>query len=331
MRALILEPQIYTPDLICRLEMNGITCVTVDCLQQSDLLSTLSEASKSGQSFNVIFARLGFAFDEEVFRSAGSSLKLLVTPTTGLSHIDMGAAERYHINVLSLKPHTAFLRTVTSTAEHSWALLLSLLRRVPHAYEDVVDGNWVRDPYRGVELYGKTLGIWGLGRLGSLVAGYGRAFMMKVIAYDVRDSAFADQDNSHVERVDLSGLLCQSDVLSIHLPLNTENVGILDRDKLVLMKKNAILINTSRGELIDEDALLDCLNSEQLGGVALDVLNDDAIWNATVPEQHPLIAYSRTHRNALITPHIGGYTHEATYRTRSFMIDRFLEWLDEDN
>lgn len=325
MRTLCLEPHIYHPDLTDLLVKHGIEAVCADCVHQQDLIAVLTTAREAGQPFNAILARLGLAFDELVFENAGPALRYLLTPTTGLSHIDLIAAEQRNISVVSLKGRTNFLRTITSTAEQTWALLLAVLRHIPTAHQDVLDGCWDRVPHQGTELYGKTLGILGLGRLGTIVAGYGRAFMMHVVACDVRDAPFQQPENSHVERAAFDDVLRRADVLSVHLPLEPETAGIVNRERIGLMKPGAMLINTARGELVDEAALLAALESGALAGAGLDVLADDAVWDGHVPPRHPLIAYARERRNLILSPHLGGYTHEAVTRTRRFMVDCLLE------
>lgn len=325
MRALCLEPHIYHPDLTNLLAQHGIEVVCADCAQQQDLIAALTMARETGQPFNAIFARLGLAFDVGVFEATGPQLRYVLTPTTGLSHIDLAAADQRYIAVVSLKGRTDFLRTITSTAEQTWALLLAVSRHIPTAHQDVLDGRWDRVPHRGTELYGKTLGILGLGRLGTIVAGYGRAFMMHVVACDVRDEPFLSPENEHVERAGFDDVLRRANVLSIHLPLEPETAGIVNRERIGLLKPGAVLVNTARGELLDEAALLYALESGALAGAGLDVLADDAVWDGHVPPRHPLIAYAREHRNLILSPHLGGYTHEAVTRTRRFMVDCLLE------
>lgn len=283
-------------------------------LTRQDLLAQISE-------FDVLVVRLGFQIDREVIE-AGQRLKAIVTATTGLDHIDVEHAHSRGVTVLSLRGETKFLRSVSATAEHTWALLLALLRRIPQAYASVQAGNWNRDAFRGHELDGKRLGIVGLGRIGRKVARYGLAFGMKVFAYD----PYADEWMEGVERLpNLAGLLSCSDVLSLHLPLNDETAGMIGADELALLPNDAVLVNTSRGELIDEAALVAALENGHLAGAAVDVVAHER--QPEKRQQSPLLTYARTHHNLLITPHIAGATHESMAKTEVFMAHKLAAFL----
>ena len=326
-RALLLEPEDnYGAVTLERLRATGIEVVLEDCRSREQLGATLATAARQGSPFAALFVRLGLAIDGALL--AGSpGLKWVVTPTTGLDHIDVQAAERLGIRVLSLKGRTEFLRTVTSTAELTMALLLALVRRLPAAHADVLAGGWRRAPFAGQQLRGLTLGVVGLGRLGSQVAVYARAFEMSVLACDERDAAFNDGpfDLSFVQRRRLDALLAGSDVVSLHLPLEPRNRHILDAGHIARMRPGALLVNTARGELVDEGALLDALRLGALGGAALDVLEGDSRWEGRSPPAHPLLEYARGADNLVLTPHIGGYSRDAIVATRAHMAGVFCQ------
>jgi D-3-phosphoglycerate dehydrogenase len=305
-----LEPRRYSPEIRRPLEALGPVTYR-ECRGREELRAALREAP-----YRVVLTRIGLHFDRRAF-DAAPHLRWLGTPTTGLDHIDLEEAERRGVEVLSLRGELELLRTIPSTAEHTWTLLLALRRRLPAAHRDVLAGHWRREPFLGRELDGCTLGIVGHGRLGKMVAGYGRAFGMRVLAFDRDPSA-----DTGVEQVSLELLLGESDVLSLHLPLNAETHGFLSAHRLARMRPGAVLINTARGELIDEAALLEALQSGRLAGAALDVLAGDSAWDGRAPEDHPLIAYAREHDNLLLTPHIGGYGQAALNRTRRFLVEK---------
>ena len=245
-----------------------------------------------------------------------------MSATTGLDHIDTGAASERGIAVLSLQGETEFLRTVAATAEHTWALLLSLLRRVVPAAVSVREGEWDRDRFRGGELSGKRLGVLGLGRIGLKVAAYGQAFGMDVTAFD----PYVSEWPSEIRRAPtLEKLLGDADVLSIHIPLNAETSGLLRRERLALLPPGALLVNTSRGEIIDEAALAYDLERKHLGGAALDTICNER--DAQLREGSPLMALARTDDYLLITPHIGGATKESMARTELFMARKLARFL----
>lgn len=255
------------------------------------------------ERFDGYFASLQVRVDQQVL-SRARRLRVIVTPSTGLDHIDVPAAEARGIVVLGLKDDTAFLNQITATAELAWGLLLSTVRRLPWACAAAREGEWSRDRFRGTQLSGKTLGVLGYGRLGRMVADYGKAFRMRVIASDSKVLTPADG----VTLVDFDTLLRQADVLSIHIHLTDANRRLLDAAALATMKKGAIVINTSRGAIIDEAALLDALQAGRLAGAGLDVI--DGEWEPDI-RGHPLLRYAREHENLVVSPHIGGVTHES--------------------
>jgi D-3-phosphoglycerate dehydrogenase len=230
-------------------------------------------------------------------------LKAIATPTTGLDHLDLVAAAERGIAVLSIKNERALLDRITATAELAWALVLACSRRLPAAFDATRAGCWARDTLRGHQLAEKTCGIIGCGRLGTMVAQYARAFRMPVLGYDTREIHL-----DGVENVTLNELLARSDVISVHIHLTEANLGFLNRERIFRMKPGAILVNTSRGAIVDENAVVDALNAGHLGAYGTDVI--DGEWREDL-ENHPLIRHAREHDNAVITPHIGGITYES--------------------
>lgn len=313
-RLINIEPSGYSP------EAKNILCAfcQVDEIEMSrdEVLSVIPR-------YEILITRLGYEIDEDFLRRA-CNLKVIVTATTGLDHIDLQYASGRGIHVLSLKGETQFLRTVTATAEHTWGLVLSLLRKLPFAFQDVLSGSWERNRFKGTELKGKTLGIIGYGRLGRMVATYGKAFGMRVVAHDPHAK---DED---IELLDLGMLLAVSDIVSLHVPLADTTHNLIDDQSMAKMKKGAVLVNTSRGKVIDEKALLQALREGRLAGAALDVLADeeysrhaDGVW----PASDPLIQYARMHNNLLLTPHIGGLTSDSVEVTEIFMARKLQNYL----
>ncbi|MEO7653968.1 MAG: NAD(P)-dependent oxidoreductase [Bryobacteraceae bacterium] len=274
--------------------------------------------------FDVYFASLHVRLDREALAKA-NRLRVIATPSTGLDHIDLPAAAERGITILSLKEETAFLDQVTSTAELAWGLLLATVRRLPWAFGSALEGRWARDEFRGRQLSGKTVGVLGYGRLGRMVAEYGKAFRMRALACDVRDVDPAEG----VEMVDLDRLLRESDVLSIHVHLSNATRGMISRNEFVKMKRGAILINTSRGAIVDEGAMLEALRCGPIAGAGVDVI--DGEWDNDL-RQHPVIRYAREHQNLMISPHVGGITPEAQKMAYEFIagkLKRHLEHLAE--
>ena len=163
-RILNAEPSNYSPKATSILEQVG----QVDTHPQIDRSWLLQHISQ----YDVLIVRLGFQVDRQVI-DAGANLKTIISATTGLDHIDLAYAESKHIRILSLRGKVEFLRTIPATAEHTWALLLGLMRQIPWAFLSVLNGEWDRDLYKGNDLYRKKLGIVGLGRIGEKIANYG--------------------------------------------------------------------------------------------------------------------------------------------------------------
>ncbi len=311
-RLLNAEPLNYSED--ARRLLQGLGELDERWLNQAGLLECIG-------NYDVLIVRLGFRIDRELLE-AGHRLRAIVTATTGLDHIDLAHAAQRGIAVLSLRGEYDFLRSVPATAEHTWALLLALIRHIPWAHASVLEGRWVRDAFRGHDLSGRRLGILGLGRIGAKIARYGLAFDMDVAAYDPSPAAqLADVKACG----SMAELLRRSDVLSIHVPLTDQTHKLIGAAELKQLPPGALLVNTSRGAVMDEVALLAALASKRLAGAALDVINGEG-------DQHQLgrmalLSYARLHSNLLITPHIGGATVESMRATEVFMAEKLKRCL----
>ncbi len=272
---------------------------------------------------NILIVRLGHRVDNELFEKA-SKLKIVVTATTGLNHIDLDAAAMHGVTVLSLKGERAFLDSLTATAELTWSLLLALVRKLPEAIEHVNHGGWDRDLFKGNQLKEKVLGIVGYGRLGSIVARYGHAFDMRVIATD----PFVADMGLDVEKVEMTELLSTADVISLHVNYDETTHGMMDEKAFQKVKPGAVLVNTSRGELIDEKAMLKALDLGTLSGVALDVLSSESNKTASWPNDSEVWKRLSSDLNILIAPHIGGATFESMEETEIFMANKLKRYIN---
>lgn len=297
-----------------RLALRALALVDEVEADRKYLLENVSE-------YHGLFIGLRNIIDREVLDRA-EQLRCIVTPTTGLNHIDMAFAEAKGVTVLSLRGETEFLSTVSATAELAWGMLLALVRKIPAANQSVIAGEWARDNFYGNELRGRTLGILGFGRLGRMLCAYGQAFGMKVLTHDIRPVSVVD-----VESVGLTELLERSDVISVNLALNDESRGMLGREEFSHIKKGAFLLNTARGEILDEDALLEGLVTGRLAGAAIDVMAGETSGNQSWLKESKLRAYARDHSNLLITPHIGGVTYESVEKTNRFIIQKLANYL----
>lgn len=310
LKILNVEPDEYSGE--ARFILNQIGRLVEQNMERNELLRRIYE-------FDVLIVRLRHQVDEELMNAA-SNLKVIVSATTGLDHIDMDCAASKNIAVLSLRSEVEFLKTIPATAELTWGLLLALTRNIPSAHVSVLNGQWQRDRFKGHELSGKRLGILGLGRIGEKVARYGLAFGMQVAAYDSRRK---DAMPGVEMKESMEALLCETDILSIHVPLNDETANMVGAKELNLLPRGSYLVNTARGAIVDETTLLDALKSGHLAGAALDVLSGERTKGNS-----PLIEHARAHSNLLLTPHIGGATHESMRATEIFMANKLKDHVE---
>jgi len=274
------------------------------------------------EHFDCFLTPLGVRSSAEVI-SRATRLKLIATPTTGTDHIDLSAAAAQGIAVFSLREDRELLNEITSTAELAWALLLAVVRRLPHAFESVKSGRWESAPHRGHQLSGKTLGVLGYGRLGQFVAEYGTAFRMAVLVCDNKSHSNLP---SGIKQVGFEDLLRGSDVLSIHIHLTEENRNLFDQRAFQMIKPGTVLINTSRGAIIDEGALLDSLRNGRLAAAGVDVMCGEERADIA---NHPLVQYARSHHNLVISPHIGGVTFEPLALVCRRMAERIVAFMEK--
>tara|TARA_Y100000588_G_scaffold89019_1_gene95402 strand:- start:27342 stop:28310 length:969 start_codon:yes stop_codon:yes gene_type:complete len=288
-----------------------------------ELELTRAQLLKQIGKYHVLIVRLSYEIDKNVI-DAATNLVAIVSATTGLDHIDKEYADSKGIQILSLQGEAKFMDTVSASAEHTWALILALQRKIPSAFTSVQDGQWNRDDYKGHDLDGAKLGIVGLGRVGRKIANYGLAFNMDVMAFDSHNSHW----HSSVDRAEcLDDLLQYGDVVTLHVPLNNDTKNMIRAKQIGQMRDGSVLINTSRGQLIDEQALLSALESGKLSGAALDVLSDERL--ITKLNINPLLEYARKYENLIITPHIAGATHESMAKTELFMAKKLGKYLSE--
>jgi D-3-phosphoglycerate dehydrogenase len=229
---------------------------------------------------------------------AGKRLKFIGRAGVGVDNIDVAAATRRGIVVIN-SPRS----NTVSTAEHTMALMLAVAREIPRAHATVTSGRWERDTFRGVELAGKTLGVVGLGRVGREVAIRAAAFQMRVIACD--PFVAADQAlEIGVELMKLPDVIRQSDWISMHVPLGMDTQGLIGTREIAAMKDGVVIVNCSRGGVVDEAALLAALDAGKVRAVAMDVFEKEP------PGDSALLRHPRS----VFTPHLGAATLDAQQR-----------------
>lgn len=249
-------------------------------------------------AYDALIIRSGTQVSAAVI-AAADNLKVIARAGVGVDNVDVSAASQRGIIVVN-----APTGNVSAAAEHAVALMMALARNIPAAYASMTRGEWNRKAFMGVELRDKTLGLIGLGRVASQVARRALGLGMNVLAYDPYVSSdYAG--NLGAELVELEPLLETSDFISVHLPLTDKTRNMLDAARLSRCKPGVRIVNTARGGIIDEVALLAALDSGQVAGAALDVFVSEPL-----PPDSPL----RAHPRLLTTPHIGGSTNEAQHQ-----------------
>ena len=311
---ILTEPEGYSEKAKAMLRKIGPVFSWAEIKNRKDILATA----------DIVAVKLGIKISK-TFLDCLPGLKIIATSTTGLNHIDIKAAARRGINIISLRGETKFLRTITPTAEETLGLMIMLTRNLPWGFDAVRRGRWDKEKLYGHELNGKTLGVLGFGRLGSMVAKMARSFGMKIVACDpyVPKSAMA---RAGAVKVSTDELFRKSDAVTVHVLLTDKTRALVKRRHFKLMKPSAYFINTARGELVDEKALLEALEKKRIAGAALDVLSNEDPEGRHV-RRHPLVRYAKRHQNLIIVPHLGGATFESMAKTEEFIAEKIVQVL----
>jgi D-3-phosphoglycerate dehydrogenase len=243
------------------------------------------------------------------------SVRLVARAGTGTDSIDTGALDESGIALA-----TASGANSRAVVEHTWALILGCLRRIAEADRSLREGRWEKARFLGTEVFGKTLGVVGLGRVGGEVARVGLALGMRVVWTDPHVSS-EESGLPDARRVALDELLESADVVTLHLPLDSGTEYLLDEEGLRRMKAGGLLVNTARGGLVDERALVRVLDDGHLAGAAMDVFESE-------PDVPAALA---RHERVLVTPHIGGATRESQARVGSDLARAVLAWWDGEH
>jgi len=275
----------------------------VELLRQSfevDLGLEMSdeELREAIAGYDAILIRSATQLTAELIERA-DNLKVIGRAGTGVDNVDIAAATRRGIVVANAPESNSI-----AAAEHSLALALALFRNVPRADASLAEGRWDRANFKGAELYGKTLGVIGFGRIGQLVARRAQGFEMEVVAFDKFVTAERFRELGVEGLDDLDELYARADVITLHVPKTPETVNLIDADAIAAMKDGARIVNCARGELVDLDALLAGLESGKVGGAALDVFPAEPFTD------HPILSRP----DVVVTPHLGASTAEAQDR-----------------
>ncbi|MBL7051781.1 MAG: hydroxyacid dehydrogenase [Nanoarchaeota archaeon] len=267
------------------------------------------------EDYSILAIKVDLKIDKEMLDKA-SNLKVIASATTGVNHIDLDYAKQKGVEVIFLKG-----TNTSSTAEYVFAMLFSLYRRVYPARNILLQGIWDRVTFIGSSLDGKTFGIVGLGKIGRHVAKIANGFGMKVVAYDPYLSESVFRENN-VEKKELGDLLKVSDVVTLHTFLNEETRKMFDMSKFKLMKENAVLINCSRGEIVNDEDLVKALKEKVIAGAALDVFDVEPIDG-----NHILVQGAKVLKNLIISPHLAGSTNESIKESGKYVAEKTKAFL----
>ncbi|MGY5151857.1 MAG: D-2-hydroxyacid dehydrogenase [Candidatus Nitrosopumilus sp. bin_6a] len=262
-------------------------------------------------SFNIVIVRSRTTITKEMIDKA-DNCKIIARVGVGLDNVDQEAAKAKNIRVIN-----AVEGAMNAVAELVLGLMLSLARQTTRGDRAIRNEKWLKKELKGTELRGKYLGIIGLGNIGKRLGRLARALNMNIIGYDVVpiDEEFAKEVG--LMKADLNTLLQSSDYVSIHVPLLDSTYHLLDAEKMSTMKKTAKIINTSRGGVVDEDALYNALKNGTLGGAALDVFEKEPAIGTKLAELD----------NVILTPHIGAQTKEAQSLAANVIAEKIIQIL----
>ena len=253
-----------------------------------------------------------FILDKDVLQFG--FLEVINTVSTGLNHIDLDYCKNNNIDVWSLKEDYELINDLPSTSELAFGLMMSLMRNIPKSFHSVKDGNWDYEPFVGHQIKGKTIGVIGYGRLGQIMCELFNGWGVTKLASDPNRFVTTARGVGQAE------LLERSDVIFLHVHVTDETRGMVDEEFLSYMKEGSYLINTSRGELVDEEAIIESIKVGHLKGYGTDVIKDEFgdIQNSK------LVEFSMNpNNNVVITPHIGGMTIEGQTKAYLWAANKF--------
>jgi D-3-phosphoglycerate dehydrogenase len=274
---------------------------------------TLEKLKSIVNGYDVLVVRSRTSVSKDVIEG-GNSLKVIARVGVGLDNVDTNYAKSKNIQVMNAQE-----AATNAVSELVIGSMISLARLIPHAHSEMKRGNWIKKSLMGTELSGKYLGIIGVGKIGRNVGRIARALRMNIIGYDIFPISREYINEVSMINADLSTLVESSDFITIHVPLSSDTYHLFDSNLLSKMKKSSYIINTSRGGIVDENALYDLLKDQKIGGAGLDVFEVEPPVNRKFLELP----------NVLCTPHIGAQTKEAQELAARVIAEKLIHRFQE--
>ncbi len=301
----------YKVLVLDNLAQEGVEILKSSGIFEVDVRSTMppEELKEVIKDYDAVVIRSATKLKKDVLEHA-DRLKVIGRAGIGLDNVDIDYATKKGIVVMNTPQENAL-----AAAEHTIAMMMAAARNIPQATMSMKEGKWEKKKFLGVQLYGKTLGVIGLGNIGTIVADRAKGLKMNVIAYDPYISR-EKASKMGVELVSLEELFKRADVITVHTPLTKETQGLVDEKAFSFMKDGVIVVNCARGGIVDEDALLSALESGKVRAAALDVFSKEP------PGLTPLIQ----HPNVVCTPHLGASTKEAQKAVAVAIANQIIEY-----
>jgi D-3-phosphoglycerate dehydrogenase len=307
-KILVITPIDHIPNVKKNLKKLGIVKIIEDPI--------FNDLKKIIHKYDVIFTnpnKSKIFIGKEILKFS-KKLKIICTASTGTNHLDNELIKSKGIKIISLTKDLKIIKKIPSTAELAFALTLCSLKNIMPAIISVKKKQWDYLPYVGNQLKNKKVGIVGLGRLGTIYARYCKAFGAKIMYYDPKIA-----NKKYTKLKSINSIFKNCDIISLHIHINNKTKNLINSKNLSLAKKDLILINTARGEIINEKDLIDFLKKNKKAKFAADVISDEI---NSKKSKHKLIKYSKKNKNIIITPHIGGMTIEAQSIAYNRIVDR---------
>lgn len=297
-KILVITPVKHIKGLVKILEKSGMIKILEDP-EESQVLSIIHE-------YDALFTNPNKSkiFIGSKLVKLAKNLKVVCTASTGTNHINKSILSKNKIKLISLTEEREIINKISSTAELAFGLTLSCLRNIVPGHQSVMDGQWDYTKFIGRQMNFLTIGIIGFGRLGEKYANYCKAFGAKILIYDPYKKII---NKSYIQVNSIKTLIKESNIISLHVHVSKETIGFISKNEFNLMKRDVIIINTSRGDIINEIDLVDFLQKNPKSKIGTDVLTDEINSRS----KSPLLLFSKSSSQVTITPHIGGMTKEA--------------------